>query len=94
VISGGFMDIDVSVYDHEDREIYSMKREKDDVFGFESPETGTFRFCFSNAMSTVTTKKIFFDIFHDYLEDTPELLQFRHVDSLTSNVIDASWEVK
>jgi hypothetical protein len=87
VLAGGFLDIDVLMKDPAGRVIYEMRREKDDVFGFESPENGMFELCFSNEMSAVTGKRIFFEIWHEYLEDTPELMQNRHIDSLTASVL-------
>jgi hypothetical protein len=46
----------------DDRTIYSVQKETEGRFTFIAHETGVFRFCFSNAMSTVTPKTVSFTL--------------------------------
>eukprot|EP00293_Proteomonas_sulcata_P013032 CAMPEP_0184290460 /NCGR_PEP_ID=MMETSP1049-20130417/2699_1 /TAXON_ID=77928 /ORGANISM="Proteomonas sulcata, Strain CCMP704" /LENGTH=195 /DNA_ID=CAMNT_0026597617 /DNA_START=26 /DNA_END=613 /DNA_ORIENTATION=- len=62
VSTGGFLDIDAKVTGPDDRTIYSVKKETEGRFTFIAHETGTYRFCFSNIMSTVTPKTVSFSL--------------------------------
>ena len=46
----------------DDRTIYSVQKETEGRFTFIAHETGVFRLCFSNAMSTVTPKTVSFTL--------------------------------
>lgn len=46
----------------DDRAIYSVQKETEGRFTFIAHESGVYRFCFSNAMSTVTPKTVSFTL--------------------------------
>eukprot|EP01090_Pellita_catalonica_P021057 TRINITY_DN7782_c0_g1_i3.p1 TRINITY_DN7782_c0_g1~~TRINITY_DN7782_c0_g1_i3.p1 ORF type:complete len:172 (+),score=30.58 TRINITY_DN7782_c0_g1_i3:136-651(+) len=56
VLSGGFLDVDVEVKDPNGELIYEASRETDGQFAFNTQTTGFYSFCFSNRMSTLTSK--------------------------------------
>jgi len=58
VTAGGFLDIDVNVIGPDRKSIYSGTREQDGRYSFSAPLTGSYSFCFSNIMSTVTAKQV------------------------------------
>jgi len=58
VIAGGFLDIDVRIFGPDNRHIYTGARETDGRYSFTASSSGTYSFCFSNAMSTVTPKTV------------------------------------
>mmetsp|Transcript_39741 Transcript_39741/g.94194 ORF Transcript_39741/g.94194 Transcript_39741/m.94194 type:complete len:199 (+) Transcript_39741:102-698(+) len=62
VSTGGFLDIDCKVSGPDDRAIYSVKKETEGRFTYIAHETGVYRFCFSNVMSTVTPKTVSFTL--------------------------------
>lgn len=58
VTSGGALDIDVVVTGPGDDVLYGAKGDKYGKYFFVAHIKGTYKFCFSNQMSTVTTKKV------------------------------------
>lgn len=64
VLQGGsHMDIDVSIFNPEDHQVYNVKREGEDKFQLKADHDGTYRFCFGN-----TVRFVFFIIlFYIYL---------------------------
>eukprot|EP00960_Hanusia_phi_P068253 766797-Hanusia_phi.AAC.5 len=62
VTNGGFLDIDAKVTGPDEKTIYSVQKETEGRFTFMSHETGTYRFCFGNSMSTVTPKTVSFSL--------------------------------
>ena len=48
------MDIDVKVTSPDERTIYAVQKETEGRFTFIAGETGTYRACFGNFMSSVT----------------------------------------
>lgn len=52
VIQGGsHMDVDVSIFNPDDKQVYNVKREGDDKFQIKADRDGTYRFCFGNTVS-------------------------------------------
>lgn len=45
------MDIDVSIFNPEDKQVYNVKREGEDKFMIKADKDGTYRFCFGNTVS-------------------------------------------
>eukprot|EP00048_Salpingoeca_helianthica_P013494 m.201576 g.201576 ORF g.201576 m.201576 type:complete len:199 (-) comp15507_c2_seq1:73-669(-) len=92
VAEGGFLDIDVSIVGPDGKVIYSGERETDGKYTFSAHIDGEYKYCFSNAMSTLTTKLVVFSIIvgpeetelgsdahHDKLSDmTRELSEALH----------------
>lgn len=62
VAAGGFLDIDVEVKSPTGEVRYAAKRKTSDTFHFSVKEAGLHEVCFSNAMSTVTSKTVSFNI--------------------------------
>jgi len=58
VTAGGFLDIDLFMKDPIGKVIYNGKGESDGRYSFIANMNGTYSFCFSNYMSTVTIKQV------------------------------------
>lgn len=59
VLQGGsHMDIDVSIFNPEDHQVYNVKREGEDKFQLKADHDGTYRFCFGNTMSMMAHKTV------------------------------------
>ncbi|ELR20662.1 copii-coated vesicle membrane protein P24, putative [Acanthamoeba castellanii str. Neff] len=58
VIKGGFLDVDVNMYDPNRRLIYEAERETEGSFAFSAESNGDYQICFSNRMSTLTPKTV------------------------------------
>lgn len=69
VIEGGFMDIDVQISGPDGKAIYSGERETNGKYTFATHMDGAYQYCFSNKMSTLTTKTVMFTM---DLGDTPD----------------------
>ena len=68
VVEGGFYDIDVLIYDPDQRPIHSGVRESNGKYTFAATNEGAYTYCFSNKMSTMTPKVIKFSV--DIMEPT------------------------
>lgn len=62
VIEGGFLDIDVRVQGPDNEEIIKRERESNGKVTFAAARTGTYTYCFSNKMSTMTPKGVMFSM--------------------------------
>jgi hypothetical protein len=62
VTAGGSLDIDVAIHGPEMGDIWTTERESESRVLFKAPVTGTYQFCFSNKMSTLTGKTVQFHI--------------------------------
>jgi len=69
VIEGGFMDIDVQISGPDGKVIYSGERETNGKYTFSTNQDGVYQYCFSNKMSTLTTKTVMFTM---DIGDAPE----------------------
>eukprot|EP00339_Tiarina_fusa_P014977 CAMPEP_0117030002 /NCGR_PEP_ID=MMETSP0472-20121206/21671_1 /TAXON_ID=693140 ORGANISM="Tiarina fusus, Strain LIS" /NCGR_SAMPLE_ID=MMETSP0472 /ASSEMBLY_ACC=CAM_ASM_000603 /LENGTH=223 /DNA_ID=CAMNT_0004737913 /DNA_START=20 /DNA_END=691 /DNA_ORIENTATION=- len=58
VTAGGALDIDVTTYGPGDEILYGAKRDSNGKYFFVTHLKGPYKFCFSNQMSTVTTKVV------------------------------------
>lgn len=62
VTSGGAMDVDVTIYTPDNQIVWQAERSKESRVLFKARVAGTYRFCFSNKMSTITAKVVAFNI--------------------------------
>lgn len=62
VINGGFLDIDISIYDPAGRQIHQETKTSSGKYTIEADKDGAYKYCFSNKMSTVTPKVVMFSI--------------------------------
>lgn len=62
VIEGGFLDIDVTIYDPDGKVIHHDTKTSSNQYTIEASKDGPIKYCFSNKMSTVTPKVVMFNI--------------------------------
>jgi hypothetical protein len=89
VASGGFLDIDVVVYGPKGNIIYSVERESEGKFTYNTEDTGLYKLCFSNVMSTVTPKTVNFQINVGGPAD-PNLAKLEHLDPIEKSIMSLS----
>jgi len=87
VSTGGFLDIDAKVVGPDDRAIYSVQKETEGRFTFIAHESGVYRFCFSNAMSTVTPKTVSFTLVLGEGSRREQVAKSEHLTPLEKSVI-------
>merc|ERR1719199_356214 len=87
VSTGGFLDIDAKVVGPDDRHIYTVQKETEGRFTFISHETGVYRFCFSNAMSTVTPKTVSFNLVLGEGSRRDQVAKSEHLTPLEKSVL-------
>eukprot|EP01092_Planopodium_desertum_P014214 TRINITY_DN71008_c0_g1_i1.p1 TRINITY_DN71008_c0_g1~~TRINITY_DN71008_c0_g1_i1.p1 ORF type:complete len:204 (-),score=30.89 TRINITY_DN71008_c0_g1_i1:72-683(-) len=94
VIFGGFKDIDVYVYDPNSNVLYSQTRQQSGKYSFATEFEGTYRFCLSNQMSTLTKKIVDIAIHvsgtEDKNDDTSDLAKQEHITPLENAVLQLS----
>ena len=62
VIYGGNFDVDLIIRAPHDKIIYNEQRKKYDTFEFTAHTTGEYEFCFSNEFSSITHKRVYFEL--------------------------------
>lgn len=60
--SGGSFDVDYAVTNPQQREVLHGEKERQGDYVFTAQETGEYKFCFSNEMSTFADKMVDFEI--------------------------------
>lgn len=63
VLAGGMLDINVRVIGPDSKTVYETERDQDGSFQFAAVRKGIYQVCFNNAMSTMTSKIISFNIY-------------------------------
>lgn len=95
VISGGsHMDIDVSIYNPEDHQVYNVKREGEDKFQLKADRDGTYRFCFGNTMSMMAHKMVSLVINAGDPIDFSQLAKKESMDNVERWIISISHTVR
>merc|ERR1712110_1344506 len=69
VAEGGFLDIDVRIEGPDGGIVHSGERESNGKYTFAAHQEGTYKYCFSNQMSTMTPKIVMFNM---EIGDAPE----------------------
>lgn len=62
VTSGGAMDIDVEIFSPQETIVWRSEKDSENRVLFKSRSPGSYRFCFSNEMSTLSTKVVAFSV--------------------------------
>lgn len=62
VVEGGFLDIDVIIYDPSSNIVHKEDRATSGKYTIEANQDGSYKYCFSNKMSSVTPKLVMFSI--------------------------------
>mmetsp|Transcript_7570 Transcript_7570/g.11241 ORF Transcript_7570/g.11241 Transcript_7570/m.11241 type:complete len:202 (-) Transcript_7570:2115-2720(-) len=85
VASGGFLDIDVTIHSDSGALIYNAERETEGRHSFIAERVGTYKFCFSNKIVTLTPKIVSFEIHLGDILD-PHLQKIAHQDPLEKSI--------
>lgn len=62
VTQGGFLDIDITIFDPHGNLIHHEQKASSGKYTIEADKDGPYKYCFSNKMSTVTPKVVMFNI--------------------------------
>eukprot|EP00906_Rhabdomonas_costata_P013559 RCo019454 len=96
VSQGGSLDVDVAIYNKNDDLVFDSVRESEGRVLFVAYLTGQYRFCFSNQMSSLTTKSVSFNIvIGDPMEQKPKKLDVTAaVDRSILRITEALTEIR
>lgn len=94
VTQGSHMDIDVQIYNPRDNVIFNAKRDGEGKFSFKADTDGTYRFCFSNKMSTISHKTVKLIIQTGESLDLSKLAKKESMDNVERWIVSISHTVK
>eukprot|EP00758_Cryptobia_borreli_P004108 Tbor_TRINITY_DN4190_c0_g1::TRINITY_DN4190_c0_g1_i1::g.26526::m.26526/K20347/TMED2, EMP24; p24 family protein beta-1 len=92
VTHGGELDIDVNVHGPDDILIWETEASSESRILFKSAEPGLHKFCFSNKMSTLTSKSVAFDV--QVGDTTAEALKKDPMERSVMNIHQGLYEIK
>lgn len=84
VTSGGSLDIDATIYGPDQQIIWSAEKERETRVLFKARLPGVHKFCFSNQMSTLTTKIVAFNV---QVGDPSDSVKDHAVDPMERSII-------
>ncbi len=90
VLSGGQLDIDVKVLDPQNKAVYAENKEMSGTFTFVASQTGLYFICFSNQMSSYTTKIVNFHMHVGSTLGAHQVAKKDHLTGLETSVLTLS----
>lgn len=94
VTQGSHMDIDVQIYNPRGNVIYNAKRDGEGKFSLKADQDGTYKFCFSNKMSTISHKTVKLLIQTGEPVDLSKLAKKESMDNVERWIVSISHTVK
>eukprot|EP01004_Peranema_trichophorum_P009224 NODE_7970_length_723_cov_66.388333_g7354_i0.p1 GENE.NODE_7970_length_723_cov_66.388333_g7354_i0~~NODE_7970_length_723_cov_66.388333_g7354_i0.p1 ORF type:complete len:194 (+),score=21.55 NODE_7970_length_723_cov_66.388333_g7354_i0:54-635(+) len=87
VTSGGLLDVDCTLYNHDDTVLKSWHIATEGKHTFTVPQDGKYRFCFSNIMARWTAKWVSFYVTQG---NNANLAKIEHIDPIERTIIELS----
>lgn len=94
VTQGSHMDIDVQIFNPRGNVIYNAKRDGEGKFQMKADSDGTYKFCFSNKMSTISHKTVKLIITTGETLDLSKLAKKESMDNVERWIVSISHTVK
>lgn len=94
VTQGSHMDIDVQIFNPRNNVIFNAKRDGEGKFQMKADSDGTFRFCFSNKMSTISHKTVKLIITTGEPLDLSKLAKKESMDNVERWIVSISHTVR
>ena len=90
VQSGGYIDIDLRVYGPDLRVVYEVERAREGNFQFKATSSGSYKLCFSNAMSLVSGKALSFHLYTGHELAPLDAAKQAHLNPLEQQIVSVS----
>ena len=90
VQSGGYMDIDVKVYGPDLGLVYEVEKAREGNFQFKATAQGSYKLCFSNAMSLVSGKTLSFNLYTGHSLAPLDAAKQAHLTPLEQQIVSVS----
>ncbi|CEO96913.1 GOLD domain-containing protein [Plasmodiophora brassicae] len=87
VYAGGFLDVDVKVFDPAEKVVFEEERVQTESFTFTAQLAGRYKVCFYNIMSTVTAKHLTFSIAVGNALQAKDVAKQEHLTPLETSVV-------
>jgi len=94
VVSGGFMDIDIQLYGPDMKAIYKQDRQKEGLVHTIAQVNGIHKLCFSNEMSTLTSKTIDFEFHLASTKAHHDAITHEHINPLQQAIMTMKENIK